>query len=117
MDPKYIAQIAHDADRALCAVNRDLTVKGWFALEGWQRENAVRGVKVALATPGATAAELHVSWAHDKRDAGWTHAAVFDLATKRDPHLLPWAQLPDLVRRREALTLGVIRALSTPTQE
>lgn len=112
MDPKYIARIAHEADRTLAAINGDMTVGGWNNLHGWERTSAIAGVKHAIALPEASAATLHQLWINDKAEAGWMRGATFSLTDKKDPLLLPWNRLTPLQRLREEMFLAVVRSLS-----
>lgn len=111
MDPQNIARIAHEADRAFCALHGDLK-KVWASQEAHERECAVRGVKIATATPRATAADLHTSWLRDKREAGWRFGPQLDLHDRLDPMMIPWEQLSDYAQARERLFLAVVRSLA-----
>ncbi len=112
MDAQHIARICHEADRAHAASHGDLMTKAWPGLEAYQRENLVRGVKVATATPRAIASDLHTSWLRDKREAGWQFGPKLDLGQQCDPMMIPWEQLSYRAQARERLFLAIIRSLS-----
>lgn len=111
MDPTFIARVAHEADRALVATHGAIPQKVWLALDAWERESAIRGVKAAIANPELGAPALHELWRHDKLGQGWSRAESFDLKAKHDPILVPWDQLPARAQRRDELFVAVVRAL------
>ena len=112
MDASRIARVAHEADRALAAVQGRMDQRTWFALEARDRANLVTGVQVALDTPRATAADLHAAWLSDKREAGWRWGPAFDRTAQTDPLMIPWDQLSVPAQARELLFVATVRSLS-----
>lgn len=112
MDAPHIARICHEADRAHAASHGDLGGKVWPALEAYQRDNLVRGVKVALSSPGASAEQLHASWMADKQVTGWRFAPLLCLDARTDPLLIPWAQLSERTQSRERMFVAIVRSLA-----
>lgn len=72
--------------RGLQAVGFDLIpVRRWIDDDCGLDESAVERI-----------AELdHVRWRHERTEAGWTYGEARDNAAKRNPLLLPWAELPE----------------------
>lgn len=106
-----IARVAHDANRAYQVITGDPAVSPpWDDAPQWQRESAMAGVSEALG--GATAEELHDSWCRFKAKDGWVHGEVKDADARTHPCLVPYEDLPDVQRRKDALFRAVVTALS-----
>jgi hypothetical protein len=69
----------------------------------------VHGVKAALA--GASQAQLHESWRAERTRQGWVYGPVLDRAAKVHNNLVPYDQLPDAQRTKDALFKAVVDAL------
>lgn len=104
-----IARVCHEANRAYCLGQGDLTQVGWDQAPTWQRESAVIGVRRALE--GATPEELHESWLEHKIAEGWIWGPVKDAERRQHPCVVPYAQLPPAQRRKDALFGAIVAAL------
>lgn len=91
---KLIAQVCHEANRAICEAAGDHSQRSWDEAEEWQRDSAIKGVYFALDNPTAPASAQHDAWASDKVAAGWTFGIVKDAEAKTHPCLVPYDQLP-----------------------
>jgi hypothetical protein len=107
-----IARICHEANRAYCEATGDHSQKSWDEAEAWQRESAVQGVVYALANPQAGPSDQHYAWMRDKVAAGWSYGPEKDAEARTHPCLVPYQELPVEQRRKDALFLGIVRALS-----
>lgn len=107
-----IAIVCHEANRAWCARNYDHSQPSWEDAQGWQRESAINGVEHALAFPDATPAESHMNWMDAKFDDGWFFGEVKDPVEKTHPCMLPYDDLPEFQRKKDALFLAIVRALA-----
>jgi RyR domain len=108
---QQIARICHEANRALQCVNgEDEPSPAWADAPEWQRESAAEGVASALA--GESAEELHESWCQHKITDGWRYGEVKDGTAKTHPCLVPYAELPEGQRRKDALFHAIVGALS-----
>lgn len=106
-----IAQVCHEANRAWQHVTRDpVPSPPWDDAPQWQRNSAVEGVRQALY--GADPEALHDSWCAHKRADGWTYGPVKDPDTKTHPCLVPYADLPEEQRLKDALFAAICAALS-----
>lgn len=57
-------------------------------------------VDPAQVDPSALAASLaHDQWCNTMRYTGWRYGPELDLPGLAHPHLVPWANLPDELRR------------------
>lgn len=104
------ARAAHEANRALCIFQGDMTQKTWDEAEEWQRESARRGVTVALSGEGPRA--QHEAWRADKLADGWRYGAVKDAIAKTHPCLLDYDALPPQQQVKDAVYLAVVRAMA-----
>jgi hypothetical protein len=111
MDPLYIAQVCHEANRALQLIAHDPAPSpAWEHAPEWQRQSAVEGVLEAHA--GATPEQLHESWCAFKTDDGWVYGEVKDSEAKTHPCLVPYAQLSIDQRQKDAVFHAIVAALS-----
>lgn len=114
MTNEEIARVAHEANRAYCETLEDGSQVAWDAAPQWQRESAIKGVAFHRFNRAATPAESHANWLAQKKDEGWTYGPVKDPARKTHPCFKPYAELPPAQRRKDALFLGIVRALLEP---
>lgn len=108
------ARAAHEANRAYCLALGDDSQAPWETAPEWVRESSRAGVRVALG--GATPAAQHEAWCAHKRADGWVHGLVKDAGLKTHPCLLPYAELPEAQRRKDALYQDVVRAMAQALQ-
>jgi len=111
MDASAIARVCHEANRALQIEAGDPAVSpSWDEAPEWQRASAVEGVAEARA--GATPEQLHDSWCDSKVRDGWSFGAVKDAEAKTHPCLVPYDELPEDQRRKDAVFGAIVGALS-----
>jgi RyR domain len=111
-DPAEIARVCHEANRALQHVNGEPDPSpAWDDAPEWQRESAAEGVEKAQA--GATPEQLHESWCQFKLADGWRHGETKDAGAKTHPCLVPYAELPEGQRRKDALFHAIVEAMSS----
>ncbi|MBM4525166.1 hypothetical protein GS462_11160 [Rhodococcus hoagii] len=111
MKVEDIARVTHEANRAIQIATSDPAVSPhWEEAPAWQRESALDGVQKALA--GATAEQLHESWCDFKRAAGWVLGQAKDEALRTHPCLVPYAELPDEQRKKDAVFAAIVTALA-----
>lgn len=111
MKVEDIARVAHEANRAIQIVTGDPAVSPpWDDAPEWQRASALYGVEKALA--GATAEQLHESWCTFKRAGVWVHGPVKDEAFRRHPCLVPYTDLPEEQRKKDAVFAAIVAALA-----
>ena len=106
-----IAQIAHEANRAIQIVTGDPQPSPhWDQAPDWQRDSAIEGVVKAVG--GATPDMLHESWCDYKRAAGWVYGKAKNPVAKTHPCLLPYALLPDEQKAKDAVFGAIVSALT-----
>jgi hypothetical protein len=82
----------------------------WDEAEQWRRDSALEGVKRAVLD-GRTPEQLHESWRKDRLERGWKHGPVRNAKKKEDPHLKPFAELGDSLKRKSDLFASVAHTL------
>jgi hypothetical protein len=107
-----IAIVCHEANRAWCDLNGDPSQLPWNEAEQWQRDSAVSGVRYALDNPDAPPSAQHEAWLADKEADGWKYGAVKDAEAKTHPCFLPYDELPEVERRKDALFQAIVKALA-----
>jgi len=106
-----IACVCHAANKAYCESIGDFSQKDWHEAELWQRESAVKGVEFRLNNPDAPPSTQHDAWMLDKIEDGWVYGEVKDPAAKTHPCLVPYDQLPESDRKKDALFQAIVDAL------
>lgn len=107
--PEQIAQVCHEANRALRAVHSDLIAPGWAMISDDMRESAIAGVQTAL--DGATPKQLHEAWTERKVDTGWRYGEVADEQAKTHPCLVDYDELPERDQDKDLLFAAIVGAL------
>lgn len=104
------ARAAHETNNVYNDAIGDARSPAWSDLTEAQRNGVIAGARHALA--GGTPADSHALWLKSRADEGWTYGAVKDFAAKTSPCFLPYAELPEAQRRKDALFQGVVRAMA-----
>jgi hypothetical protein len=107
-----IAKVCHDANRAWCIANDDYSQPAWDDAPDWQIDSAINGVYHAMIYPDATSEDMHSNWMADKIADGWVYGRVKDPVAKTHPCMVPYAELPEFQRKKDALFLAIVRALA-----
>lgn len=107
-----IARCAHEVNRAYCESIGDSSHVAWNDAPEWQRASAEDGVMKILSGEVSTPEQSHESWLTFKRAEGWGFGPVKDPETKSHPCMVPYAELPQEQRVKDALFFAVVRALS-----
>ena len=111
-DILLIAKVCHDANREYCVCNGDYSQVMWFSAPDWQRDSAIDGVTHALDNPNAGPEDSHQNWWAGKIADGWVYGEVKDPVAKTHPCMVPYDQLPEFQRKKDALFLAIVRALA-----
>lgn len=114
---RQIARIAHEANRAYCVSLGDISQPVWDRAPAWQQDSAVNGVVHVLGNPDCGPEDSHASWLAEKIKEGWRWGEIKDPVLKEHPCMVPYEQLPVAQRRKDALFLGVVKALLWGTPE
>lgn len=110
-DISKIALMCHQANKGWCELNGDFSQKDWAEAEEWQRESAIAGVTFRLAHPSAGKDAQHNAWMHDKVSKGWVFGEVKDAEKKTHPCIVPFEQLPEFQKKKDALFCAIVDSL------
>ncbi len=109
---EMIAAVCHEANREWCVWHGDFEAPTWAEAPTWQVESAIDGVEHALKHPDAKPEDSHSNWMALKIAEGWTYGDVKDPVAKTHPCMVPYDQLPEFQRKKDALFLAIVRALA-----
>lgn len=106
-----IAKACHQANKAWCEANGDLTQQDWNEAAEWQRDSAIKGVEFAITNPDAPDSAQHDAWSQDKVSQGWVYGEAKDATKKTHPCLVPFEQLPEFQQKKDKLFKAIVNAL------
>lgn len=103
------ARAAHSTNNVYNAAIGDRLAPAWSDMTDAQRAEAIAGAVHAIA--GGTPEGSHALWMRSRLAEGWVYGPVKDFDAKVSPCLVPYAELPEPQRRKDALFQGVVRAM------
>lgn len=106
-----VAKTAHQANKAWCESEGDMSQKDWDDAEEWQRSSALDGVQFRIVNPNAGSDAMHNNWMKQKLDEGWKYGPVKDVEKKEHHCIVPFDQLPEFQQKKDKLFSGVVDAL------
>jgi RyR domain len=107
-----ISRTVHEALRGWAAAHGQHDIPGWDEAPDWMHASTRESVLHALENGGADGRSQHDQWLAQKARDGWAHGPVKDTAAKTHPLMIPYDQLPDWERRKDALINALARALA-----
>lgn len=107
-----IAQVCHEANRAWCMVNGDMSQRPWAVSPQWQKDSMVAGVRFRLANPFAPPSASHENWMKQKYAEGWKFGPIKDEIDKTHPCMVPFEQLPEIQKRKDCLFAAIVASLT-----
>ena len=109
-----IAQVVHEAVRAWQRANGQTTAPPWSRAPKWMKQASKEAVLWRIENPRAPSSAQHEQWLAQKRAAGWKHGKTKNGARKTHPLLVPYADLPEVERRKDAMVGALIDSLIRP---
>ena len=106
-----IARVVHAANRELQIVQGDPRPSPpWDETSEYEVRASIDGVQEALQ--GITPEQSHEAWCARLRAEGWHYGEVKDERAKTHPCLVPFAELPEEQRRKDAVLVAIVQALA-----
>lgn len=105
------AQAAHEVNRAFCIAIGDTSQVPWEEAPEGHKASSRNAVQVIIDDPSVTPEQLHAEWSADKVNDGWKFGPVKDTEAKEHPCLVPYAELPEFQRAKDALLGAAIRGV------
>jgi len=107
-----IASVCHEANRALTRIVGDVPVQpAWEDEDRGIRNSCINGVGFVLDHPDAPPSASHENWLKQKVADGWTLGPEKSIEKKTHPAMVPYAQLPEEVQRKDRLFKAIVLAL------
>lgn len=121
---EIIARTCHEANRGYCLalartfISPQVTydpafnweTPPWDHLRESERESIRAGVRFHLRNPYASAEAGHKNWLRHKAAEGWKYGPVKDSDKKEHPCMLPYEQLPEEQRIKDAIFKNIVEA-------
>lgn len=112
-----VAKVCHEANKALCEAQGDISQVPWVDAPMWQRESAINGVNFNLNNPDAPASASHDNWLEEKKKDGWKYGPVKDAEKKEHPCYVPYNELPVDQQAKDHLFKAIVTALRSQVEE
>jgi hypothetical protein len=106
-----IAKVAHEANRAYCASQGDLSQVPWEQAPDWQRLSAIDGVQAIHNKTVQKPEDSHANWMRRKAADGWTYGPVKSESEKTHPCMVPYEQLPAGQKVKDSLFFAIVTTL------
>ena len=107
---EHAAQIAHEANRVYCESHGDFSLKPWAETPENIRESARDGVRF-IWDGTKTSEQSHENWLKFKEADGWHYGPVKDEVRKTHPAFMPYKDLPEHQRVKDAIFRSVVLGL------
>lgn len=109
-----IARVMHETVRAWQAANGQQPAPPWGRAPQWMKDASITSILWRIENPDAPTSAQHDQWADEKRADGWKQGKVKSAVKKTHPLLVPYAQLSEVERRKDALVNAVVDSLIRP---
>lgn len=111
---EHCARAAHEVNNVFNRAIGDALSPAWEDLTDAQRSGVIAGARHAL--DGGSPEDSHNLWMASRVAEGWTFGPVKDFAARTSPCLIPYAELPEMQRRKDALFQATVRAFAEAVQ-
>lgn len=105
-----IAIACYNANKAYCESIGDNSFLPWEEAPEWQRATIIDGINFHVKNPKATKEDSHNNWMALKEKEGWKYGPVKDAEKKEHPCYLPYNQLPESQKFKDALFMNTFNA-------
>jgi hypothetical protein len=112
MQIELIARVCHEVNRAYCESLGDISQLPWEEAPEWQKNSAIRGVRLHMEYPDAGPQASHDEWMKEKIDEGWTWGPVKDAEKKEHPCLVHFGGLPREQQAKDYIFRSIVLSLA-----
>lgn len=112
MNVEQIAKVCHQANKALCESQGDMTQVDFEDAPCWQKQSIIKGVKFNQGNPDAPARSSHDSWLEVKEAEGWKYGPVKDAEKKEHPCFISYEFLSEHHQTKDHLFKAIVAILS-----
>jgi hypothetical protein len=110
------ARAAHEVNRIYCLSLGDHSQLPWSKAPQWAKNVEIFGAKALAQNPEQTPEQSHQNWLEYKAADGWQYGKLKDPENKRHPCMVPYRDLPESQKLKDALFQAVVRGvLDLPT--
>ena len=107
-----IAEVCHEANRALCQAFGDYSQTTWDSAPEWQRKSILNGVNFHRENPEASVSCSHDNWVAVKRQDGWVYGETKDVEAKTHPRIVAFEDLPPEQQAKDFLFRQLVHSLT-----
>lgn len=111
MNPKKIAKVCHEVNRAYCQSLGDNSQPPWEDAPEWMKKSALDGVMLHKIYPDTTPEQSHENWMKKKREDGWVYGKVKDASKKIHPCMVPYRMLPSQQKAKDYIFTAIVQQL------
>jgi hypothetical protein len=106
-----VARVCHEVNAAFCRSIGDDSQPSWDNAPEWQVLSCANGIKAVCENPDMTPEQSHEGWLEEKRADGWKWGTVKDVEQKEHPCFVPYPELSEQQRTKDALFVAVVKSL------
>lgn len=106
-----IARVCHEANRAWCIANGDMSQVDWEDAPEWQKQSTLESVRFRLENPDAPISAQHDQWMESKLKDGWVYGPIKHAGEKTHPCLVPFEDLLPFEKDKDALFAAIVNSL------
>jgi hypothetical protein len=108
------AMVCHEVNRAYCESIGDNSQVPWEQAPDWQKDSAKEGVFNTFTGRITSPRESHTLWMAKKEAEGWKYGPVKNVETKEHPCLVPYDELPNSQRAKDAIFYAICKFMKDP---
>jgi hypothetical protein len=112
MNPKQIARVCHEVNRAYCASIGDDSQVPWQDASTDLRKSAVDGVNFHLNNPDAEASASHENWLVFKAEQGYEYGEEKSEEDLTHPCFVPFDELPLEQQAKDHIFKAIVNSLA-----
>ena len=110
-DLEAISHVVHEAVRAWSMAHGQEAIPAWEDAPQWMKTSTRESVQFVLDHPNASPGAQHEQWMQQRLKAGWVYGPERVDGRKQHPMLVPFGELPEFEKQKDALVCAIVRAL------